>query len=891
MKSTLTSIFLFLFFSTAVHAGLVAHWPLDESAGSIAENKAGETDGMLNNFPGDSAWVPGKRGNALRFDGFDDYVDLTGFELPRTRGTLMHWVKGETEEKAIIYYESDYPTKPLDYDGFGSGGAVLEIHSYLEGEKFGMYYTDGSRASISDGKNYNPTGWNHVALTWDIESDDLIIYINCEEQDRSDISDIFFSDFPTLEAFLGKPSQSFGDRYFKGLLDDVQVYDHVLTAQEMTRFCDLEDGRHAAVAVQDGLVKDDDLVDHICNEINNNGGISNVKDITLMVNSPFGGGLLDDMDRVFGTGGACQGIPWVAGAASAFGEVSRGWSDAQVAMYPEHSLGSAWTQALVGDGFGNVDGRAGAIFAGSSTNNILDDLKTAGSNDIAGPNGYALESPETATGNGGENIQWRADSTSHEAIVFDGLLSNPRHSNNLSNVRAVLDRVWQDQESEINVISGGNRDDLLGAISQAAGRLDGMTQLLIYISGRGANTLDFEQAFGGVSGAEVKDGTRWQFNLPKGWVLGAIGNSYVVPDGSVPMRLQLGVEDCVSCLSWNYYFNGHRLDFSGVPAGEVELQLPPLDLRARRNLFEISSQSPELVQQAGGSRIKDNGVTLVLSHLEIDSGPINDLTIEHLLLPGQNGAYYDAARDGEGIFFELLQQQKAVVYFFSYNDEGDGQAWMLGLGDLVGDGIVVTETFQPEGPTFGPLYDPNDVEMDEFGLIAYRLPTCGTSLTPGILYITPDDDDYEPLEGLSYVQLTGIVDCTTGEGTENSGFSGSWYDPSHNGEGIILEVMADGQGLVQWFTYDGDGEQMWIQGVGQFSGNTLTVSRLFTGSGTRWGSGFDASSVMRPDWGSLTMVFDSCQLATVDYVSTTGFGSGTLNMQRLTNLLGIDCED
>ena len=32
-----------------------------------------------------------------------------------------------------------------------------------------------------------------------------------------------------------------------------------------------------------------------------------------------------------------------------------------------------------------------------------------------------------------------------------------------------------------------------------------------------------------------------------------------------------------------------------------------------------------------------------------------------------------------------------------------------------------------------------------------------------------------------------------------AGLSGSWYDPDHNGEGYVLEVLADGRVVVYWF--------------------------------------------------------------------------------------------
>ena len=84
---------------------------------------------------------------------------------------------------------------------------------------------------------------------------------------------------------------------------------------------------------------------------------------------------------------------------------------------------------------------------------------------------------------------------------------------------------------------------------------------------------------------------------------------------------------------------------------------------------------------------------------------------------------------------------------------------------------------------------------------------------------------------------------------------------------------------------------MWIQGTGTFDGDTLTADNLYTTSGAAWGINFDPNDVMLPPWGSLTIEFSSCGQAKLTYTSTAGFGEGMLNLQRLTELMGIPCQD
>ena len=40
-------------------------------------------------------------------------------------------------------------------------------------------------------------------------------------------------------------------------------------------------------------------------------------------------------------------------------------------------------------------------------------------------------------------------------------------------------------------------------------------------------------------------------------------------------------------------------------------------------------------------------------------------------------------------------------------------------------------------------------------------------------------------------------------------YSGSWFDPTHDGEGYVVEVLDDNRATVYWFTYDSEGNERW----------------------------------------------------------------------------------
>ena len=648
-------------------------------------------------------------------------------------------------------------------------------------------------------------------------------------------------------------------------------------------------GNHSTVATTTDDVRDDELVRFICEKIQANGG--KVKDVKLMVNSCYGGGMLDDMQREFGPGGLCEGIPWVAGSASGPEQTARGWANETVANHPNHKLGSTWTDALFGNSPLNLNGNAGVVANGSASNNVLQDLQAAGPKDATGPQGQNKEAPQVASGNGGDGVQWKMDGAKHQAVVFGGLQTDQRHHNNISNVVDALKNNWNGNAWQIRWHDGGSRLDLFGAIEAAAAELDENTQLLVYIDDHGGTSFDFDEAIGAIADVLIEDEKVINFEIPDGWIDGLWGNYFNSMPQVAFSALNMDVTHCANCSNWSYVLNNYIIEYPEPGDVTGPLHMPVLFplIKPGQNQLRIIPHAANRQQSVGGKPQTHFG-GLTVSHLELTTGPINELEPEQVLLPAQSAAFFDPERSGEGIFVELLADSRAVVYVFSYTPSGGRQAWMLGVGEQVGRGIIVHEMLLPTGPSFGSDFDPDDLQMADFGTLVFLLPTCGTSEEEGGLFLYPEPEtNYGNLTfSQDYTQLSVLVDCATGEGSANSPLSGSWFDPSHEGEGIILEVLKNGSAVVQWFTYNQGGQQMWIQGTGTFNGDTLTVNDLFTTSGARWGDNFDPDDVDMADWGTLTMEFDGCGEAEVNYTSQA-FGSGSLDMVRLTNLMGIDC--
>jgi|GEM_PF-4596908 len=118
--------------------------------------------------------------------------------------------------------------------------------------------------------------------------------------------------------------------------------------------------------------------------------------------------------------------------------------------------------------------------------------------------------------------------------------------------------------------------------------------------------------------------------------------------------------------------------------------------------------------------------------------------------------------------------------------------------------------------------------------------------------------------------------------------TGSWFDGNNSGQGINVEVLSGNRFLLYWYAYD-QGEPLWLTGVGTYSGDTATIETLETFRGSNFGVNHDQSLVERSTFGSLTVTFSYCNNGTMTYNSVSGLGSGTINLNRLTEIPDLPC--
>jgi hypothetical protein len=256
------------------------------------------------------------------------------------------------------------------------------------------------------------------------------------------------------------------------------------------------------------------------------------------------------------------------------------------------------------------------------------------------------------------------------------------------------------------------------------------------------------------------------------------------------------------------------------------------------------------------------------------------------LEPGIAAAWYDVDRSGEGFIIEMLDAERAVVYWFTYNELGE-QDWTIGLGSWDGNRLRFPELVRTSGGLFGPDFDPALVSREVVGSATFTWNDCSSG---SMDWHIGNDRGRQSLSRITRIQG---LDCglpNSAPVSEQARFSGAWYDPSHDGEGYTLEILGNNSAAVYWFSFDPEGKRRWFFGSGELLNGVWVFPEMNTSSGPIFGADFDTADLQLEPWGSLELEL-SCAGGVARYSSTEpGFGDGELQLQQLTHMVNLGCD-
>jgi len=230
--AVLIGLCLCLNVSADLDDGLRAYYKLDGNA----LDETGNHDGAVTG----TTWVPGVVGSAASFNGTSDYITMGATQdiLNSLQASFSLWVRFSEPSPSGTFLVS--------YDGgaFENGDILLRT----EKGGFNTRYGTGNGTGVSEYFNtsFSETAfWHHVAVLMDNTLPDMTnrttLYL-----DGVKIESVFLSTpNATLDANIGDTSDllrmaHWGNNYWEGLLDEVRIYDRVLTESEIRLLAEIE---------------------------------------------------------------------------------------------------------------------------------------------------------------------------------------------------------------------------------------------------------------------------------------------------------------------------------------------------------------------------------------------------------------------------------------------------------------------------------------------------------------------------------------------------------------------------------------------------------------------------------------------------------------------------
>lgn len=212
----------------AVEPNLIAYWNFDEPCGVAVDYGSARTrDAALLGGASRVAGMAGY-GNALVLDGNNDCAEYSndGAEWSDEL-TICMWI---------------YPDPPHDTSGYDYGGIICRILGNFD-EKLmvsnsgavdgTIFVEDSGRKESSSENNIVPSRlWSHIALIYD--GHEVFYYINgikYNSMSRAASGKVVTS---IQNGFIGRGNSRFYS--FKGMIDEIRIYDRALSKDEILRF-------------------------------------------------------------------------------------------------------------------------------------------------------------------------------------------------------------------------------------------------------------------------------------------------------------------------------------------------------------------------------------------------------------------------------------------------------------------------------------------------------------------------------------------------------------------------------------------------------------------------------------------------------------------------------
>ena len=212
----------------AVSDGMLLYYPFKTDGGQSVSDASGH--GYTGSVNGPS-YVLGVVDGAYKFDGWDDFI-LTGNMGYQPIGTISFWINADAVENWRNPFSTDYAGWD-DCIRFEEDSKAEFVNGAL-GMGAGFYTTTMA-----------PSRWYHIIYAWDAQNaygylDGRLVFTAAHPDPNSSVH----PNIPGTAAYWKEQSLTFrnvcigngysteADRHWKGLVDEVRMYNRVVTAAE-----------------------------------------------------------------------------------------------------------------------------------------------------------------------------------------------------------------------------------------------------------------------------------------------------------------------------------------------------------------------------------------------------------------------------------------------------------------------------------------------------------------------------------------------------------------------------------------------------------------------------------------------------------------------------------
>jgi len=200
---------------------LMGWWKLDEGIGAIAIDYSGH--GNYGTLQGNPQWVDGFEDDGLELDGTNS-VELSTGLIGSDIGSVCMWIKTTQAETGMIFYGSS----GSGGNGFGNEN---ELHINMMSEGGVEFFIEGEPDDNDvnlEASAVNDDAWHHISATGEVNGVGNLYVVGGAPVSAAHTGNDF-----VLSGRIRRGRPYAHQSFYSGLIDDVRVYDYVLSPEEI----------------------------------------------------------------------------------------------------------------------------------------------------------------------------------------------------------------------------------------------------------------------------------------------------------------------------------------------------------------------------------------------------------------------------------------------------------------------------------------------------------------------------------------------------------------------------------------------------------------------------------------------------------------------------------